>query len=117
MKRFYQAACFVLFGVAAVPGGMAAQQVLYVDADAAGANDGSAWADAFIDLQAALAAAVQGQEIWVAEGLYKPGTVADSANVTDVERGQVFQLKNGVSLYGGFAGTETSRDQRDAVAH
>ena len=118
MKHLYQAVCFVLFVVgAAVPGGVAAQRVLYVDAGASGANDGSAWADAFIDLQDALAAAGQGDEIWVAEGVYKPVVPADSANVINPERARLFQLKNGVSLYGGFAGAETSRDERDVLAH
>ncbi|MCH8960211.1 MAG: hypothetical protein IH820_02460, partial [Bacteroidetes bacterium] len=118
MKHLYQTVCLVLFVVgAALPGGVAAQRILYVDAGASGANDGSAWADAFTDLQDALSAAARGDEIWVAEGLYKPVVPADSANVTDPERGEPFQLKNGVSLYGGFSGTEASRDERDVLIY
>ncbi len=47
------------------PGG-----IIYVDVQAWGANDGSSWADAFSDLQLALAAASNPAEIWVSQGLY-----------------------------------------------
>jgi parallel beta-helix repeat protein/predicted outer membrane repeat protein len=79
--------------------------IIYVKADASGANNGTSWADAYIDLQTALADAHSGDEIWVAAGTYKP--------TTDTSRTATFQLKSGVALYGGFAGGETARDQRD----
>lgn len=90
-----------------------AQTVVYVDADAIGANDGSSWADARIDLQVALGSAVPGDEIWVANGMYKP--------TAGVNRGVSVSLANGVSLFGGFEGGdsinfpggETQRDQRN----
>jgi parallel beta-helix repeat protein len=81
----------------------------YVDGRAkAGANDGTSWANAFTDLQSALGGSAC-TEIWVAAGIYKPGTGAD--------RSATFQLKDGVSLLGGFSGTETDRDQRDPSIH
>ncbi|NIW46317.1 MAG: hypothetical protein GWN30_16630, partial [Gammaproteobacteria bacterium] len=46
--------------------------MFYVDDDATGANDGSSWADAFNYLQDALAAAQYGDQIFVAQGIYKP---------------------------------------------
>lgn len=82
---------------------------LYVNDDATGANDGSSWADAYTDLQSALAAAQDGDQIWVAEGVYYPTAGTD--------RNVAFTLKSGVEIYGGFAGTETSLDQRDWQAH
>ncbi|RPI86649.1 MAG: hypothetical protein EHM40_23555, partial [Chloroflexi bacterium] len=80
-------------------------QIYYVKVDAGGANNGSSWTDAYRDLQSALAAASYGDEIWVAAGTYKPTAGTD--------RTVSFNLKNGVAIYGGFAGTETSRTQRD----
>jgi M6 family metalloprotease-like protein len=90
-----------------------ATTVIYVDADASGANDGSSWANAYTDLQAALAVAQPvGRdivEIWVAEGTYKPTSSGD--------RQATFQLKDNVFIYGGFAGSETDRSQRNISAH
>jgi predicted outer membrane repeat protein len=80
--------------------------IWYVKAGAVGENDGSSWEDAFTDLQDALAVALPDQEIWVAAGLYKP-----TGDETDREA--TFQLLDGVAIYGGFAGDETERDQRD----
>ncbi|MEO1431599.1 MAG: Calx-beta domain-containing protein [Cyanobacteria bacterium J06633_8] len=77
--------------------------ILYVNQSATGSNDGSSWGNAYTDLQAAIAAASAGDEIWVAKGTYKPG----------ISREDSFILKNRVEIYGGFAGIETSREQRD----
>ena len=71
---------------------------IFVDADATGANNGSSWADAYTTLQPALDAAVSGDQIWVAEGIYTP-TVANGGRS---RRYRSFQLENGVALYGGF---------------
>ena len=75
--------------------------IRYVKWDAKGANNGTSWLDAYTELQAALTAASSGDQIWVAAGTYKPTAGTD--------RTASFQLKNGVAIYGGFAGTETSR--------
>jgi hypothetical protein len=82
---------------------------LYVDVNrTTGANDGSSWADAFQGvggLQSALAAAVSGDQIWVASGVYKP-TLTTTRTI-------YFQLANGVEIYGGFNGSESVLAQRD----
>ncbi len=86
----------------------AAAGTVFVDAAlATGANDGSSWADALqgpLGVQAALALAVSGDEVWVAQGAYLP-TDTGSRTVS-------FALENGVTLYGGFLGTETGPEQR-----
>jgi hypothetical protein len=50
-----------------------------------------------------------GSEIWVAEGLYLP--------TPTLGRGIAFELVEGLSLLGGFAGDETEADQRDPTVH
>ncbi|MCC6676076.1 MAG: right-handed parallel beta-helix repeat-containing protein [Phycisphaerales bacterium] len=81
--------------------------VICVKHDAAGAATGATWSDAFPDLQAALAVAGPGDEIWVAGGTYTPGSDAAAT----------FILRAGVEMYGGFAGVESARDQRDWAAN
>jgi hypothetical protein len=78
---------------------LAADGIIYVDADAPGpTHDGSTWDFAYTDLQDALADADPGQQIWVAEGTYKPSVEYGGSG----DRYRSFQLKNGVALYGGF---------------
>jgi uncharacterized repeat protein (TIGR01451 family)/CSLREA domain-containing protein len=86
--------------------------IYYVDTDATGANDGTSWVDAYPDLQAALAMATAGAEIWVAAGVYTPTLQTDPGDPYSA----TFSLPPGVGLYGGFVGGangETSRDERD----
>lgn len=85
-------------------------KIIYVDADATGANDGSTWANAYTTLQSALAAAdgTNPTEIWVAQGTYYPTGVQ-----TGTDRNVSFVMKNNTAMYGGFAGTESSVNQRN----
>ena len=83
---------------------------IFVDKDATGgSNNGGSWANAFIDLQSALDIVLTPQQIWVAEGTYFPSVEVGGTG----SRYSAFQMKNGVGIYGGFNGTETSLDQRD----
>ena len=68
---------------------------------ATGNNNGSSWENAFTNLQLAISAASSGDEIWVAQGVYKLGN-----NRTDS-----FDIPDGVTIYGGFAGDETNLAQ------
>ncbi len=77
---------------------------VYVDIDANGTNDGSSWTNAFTGLNEAIQAAVSGIEVWVAEGTYMP---------PGIDRRNRFVLKNGVRIYGGFAGNEKTRADRN----
>jgi hypothetical protein len=86
--------------------------VIYVDADATGGSGGSSWTNAFTELADALALAPSCpnvNQIWVAEGTYRPTTGAD--------RSATFRMRSGLAIYGGFAGTETARDERSSFEH
>lgn len=80
--------------------------IIYVDASATGAKDGTSWENAYTDLQDALTTAISGTQIWVAEGIYKPTDV-----ITD--RTASFHLVDGVALYGGFPTGGSSFEERD----
>jgi hypothetical protein len=83
-------------------------QACFVDAAAVGANSGRSWTDAFVDLQSALTTAGC-SEIWVAKGVYKP--------TSGMDRTISFRIPSGSAVYGGFAGTETVRTQRNPAAN
>lgn len=81
---------------------------LHVDASLnSGANDGSTWANAFqgtFGLKNAMGVAVAGDRIFVTQGTYLPSLTAT--------RNDSFTLIDGVELYGGFVGGESSPAER-----
>jgi|GEM_PF-2281465 len=88
--------------------------VIYVNHSAAGANNGSSWADAYTDMHNALQFASPGDEIWVAQGVYYPSVVIDLNGDGGIDpREAVFFLPDGVALYGGFSGSEGALSERD----
>jgi len=83
-----------------------AERIIYVDDDANGLNDGSSWQNAYNFLQDALADAQSSAkpvEIRVAQGTYRPDEDTVHPDGTG-DREAAFQLINGVTLKGGYAG-------------
>ncbi|MEP0847767.1 MAG: DUF1565 domain-containing protein, partial [Phycisphaerae bacterium] len=98
-----------LLGVSGCLPAPAPPTILYVSASASDQGDGLSWESAFQDLQDALSLAAETdsvEEIWVAAGSYRPSMAED--------RTATFQLLNAVAIYGGFAGGEVSREERDS---
>ncbi|HNR33474.1 MAG TPA: right-handed parallel beta-helix repeat-containing protein, partial [Candidatus Hydrogenedentes bacterium] len=85
-----------------------AQTVVYVDAYAPGANTGDSWLHAYTNLQDALADS--SDEIWVAQGVYRPAPAAGARTAS-------FALQSGRRLYGGFAGGETHIEDRNVALY
>lgn len=65
------------------------------------ANDGLTWATAKQTIQGGVEAAAGGGEVWVAGGAYN----------------ELVNVKTAVALYGGFAGSETDRAQRNVALY
>src|SRR5438094_1113498 len=80
-----------------------------------GTGNGSSWSAALGSIDTAMNQANAGDEIWV-EAKPKGSDGIDFYYESSVYAvsglGQIL-VKDGVSIYGGFNGTETSRDQRD----
>ena len=74
---------------------------IHVTPNGSDAGTGLSWSTAKRTVGAGLALARGGDEVWVAAGVYP-------------ER---IHLRNEVALFGGFAGTEQARDQRDFTRH
>ena len=68
-------------------------------------QNGNSWATAYGNLQTALAAATANVEIWVAKGIYKP-TITTTRTI-------YFEIPTDVKVYGGFAGTENTLNDRN----
>ncbi|MEM8956063.1 MAG: LamG-like jellyroll fold domain-containing protein, partial [Verrucomicrobiota bacterium] len=85
----------------------------YVDENAPGpTHDGTSWTNAFLHLQDAMDVAGSDDDIWVAQGTYKPD---EGATPTPGDANAFFDLPFEVDLYGGFPtgggdGTFTARD-------
>lgn len=89
-----------------------AGRILRVAPDGSDANDGSSWSAAFRSVQAAidrLASTGNGRgEVWVKAGTYSPTSLLASGDQLTA----AFIMRDGVSVYGGFAGKENSRAER-----
>ncbi len=78
-------------------------RLVYVDDDAPPGGEGTSWNTAYQYLQDALTPAMSGDQIRVAQSTYKPDRDAAHPSGTGA-RTATFQLRNGVALYGGYAG-------------
>src|SRR5258708_2529493 len=75
----------------------AGANVIYVSCNAAGSGDGLSWPTAFTNVQQGVNLAAPTDQVWVAAGVYL----------------EQITIKDGVALFGGFAGTETALAQRN----
>jgi hypothetical protein len=73
----------------------------FVKPGGGGLHNGTSWGNAAASIQAAVNAAASSDEVWVAQGTYTSTT------------NPVVNIKAGVSVYGGFWGTETDLSQRN----
>jgi predicted outer membrane repeat protein len=103
MRQIFSLICFFLFVLKGY------SSIIYVNVNASGTNNGNSWTNAYTDLQTALSSAFVNDDIWVATGTYKP-TQTSTRTIS-------FVMKNGVDIFGGFNGTETSITERDIVAN
>lgn len=101
MPKFIVAFLFLLSGFDSF-----CQSVVYVTPTGAGNASGTSWTNALPGtlLANSIATAASGTQFWVASGTYYPTTTGD--------RTASFSIASGVSIYGGFAGGETSQSQR-----
>lgn len=77
-------------------------------------NNGLSWNNAFKNLQQALNVATNGDEIWVAAGVYYPD---EAPFFLPDARDAAFYLEDGVAIYGGFSGNETLLSQRNIAVN
>ena len=82
-------------------------RIFHVKTDGGENANGSSWDNAMGDLQEAINQAHEagGGQIWVARGAYYP-TMSTDRTIS-------FEMREGVAVFGGFRGTETSLSQRD----
>ncbi|GIW02605.1 Ig-like domain-containing protein [Roseiflexus sp.] len=107
-RRLLALVCLLLLSLPFAPT-RASGVVRYAAPTARGSGDCSSWDNA-CTLQAALDIANSGDQIWVQAGVHKPTT-------NPLDRTAAFALKNGVAIYGGFAGTESTLDERNWTAY
>lgn len=87
-------------------------RIRYVKQGATG--DGSSWDNASGDLQKMIDeladnnVSQQAGEVWVAAGTYKP----QSQLISGMNYSASFRMRDGISVYGGFEGDETSKQER-----
>lgn len=92
MKNFLLTTCFIALSFISI-----SQNIRYVIVG--GTGNGISWQEASGDIQAMVNSSSSGDQVWVAEGTYILSAT--------------LHMKQGVNVYGGFDGTESSLEQRD----
>ncbi len=93
--------------------GASAQEIRYVSKSGTYSNDGRSWSTAKANIQDAINDLVDNGltgEVWVAKGTYTPTESTEATGGSTLYMS--FKIPAGISVYGGFAGTETAKDQR-----
>ena len=81
--------------------------IYVVGAGGSDSNDGDSWEEGLATMQAGInAAAAEGCEVWVKEGVHKPTEDPTGSSAPIDEQTKTILLKEGVDLYGGFDGDE-----------
>lgn len=107
MKYKYRCIITILYCLLSIC--LNAKTIHYVKNGATG--DGSSWSNASGSIQNMIDKAMIGDEVWVSEGTYYPEKEYVLGGIKD----RTFKLRPGVSLYGGFAGTERSLQERKKI--
>ena len=108
ISRIYKVLLVIIL---ALPLNGFSQSIIYVKNDAGGTNNGTSWTNAYTSLQSALDIAASGDSIWVTAGTYKPSKDKDGISATDTSA--TFMMLDNVFIYGGFAGGEVKRTERN----
>jgi hypothetical protein len=93
-------------------------QTYFVSTSGSDSNDGLSWATAFESVQKGIneANGSGGGEVWVAQGTYYPTEYVSDAegqrDATDGDYYKSFKMYAGIDVYGGFAGTEATKEAR-----
>jgi hypothetical protein len=82
--------------------------IYYVATTGNNANAGTSWATAKRQVQNAIALASSGDEIWIGYGTYLPTEDAFGSTAPSDNRDKTFFVPDGVKLYGGFDGSEST---------
>ncbi|MDR6489406.1 hypothetical protein J2799_003945 [Chryseobacterium vietnamense] len=107
MKKIY----FLLFILNSIA---ISSTVRYVNINSStGSAPYTSWATASNDLQTVINASQIGDEIWVSSGTYIPARDPFGNSSPSDSQDKTFYLKDGISVYGGFNGTEISLTDRN----
>lgn len=110
MKERFKNIITVIFCLLSVQ--LSAKTIYYVKSGATGT--GTSWSNASGSIQAMIDQASPGDEVWIAGGTYVTPLTLEYA---DAPAYYYFNLKLGVSIFGGFKGVESDLQQRERKDH